>query len=83
MKTYIVLTQNFVTVGGNHEIVWSSDLKRFEKRKDAVSHGFEIGRCDDFNVGTIESDRLVAVGYMESDCEGCFDVAAIAKELGL
>ena len=46
-------------------IGYSSDLERFDKREVAISHGFEVAGCDDFNIGVIDDGRLVSLDWME------------------
>lgn len=88
-KRYVVITQQ---VEGNTEsgfdTYYYSDLKLFDDRKQAISHGFKMGRSDDFNVATIKGGRLVAFGWMERDFiedrrgepHGGYDLAEIERQ---
>jgi len=31
----------------------------------AISHGFEVAGCDDFNIGVIGDGRLISLDWME------------------
>lgn len=52
---------------GDHGIYteYSSDLREFSRKADAVSHGFTLGRSDDFNLGFIRGGRLESMWWMD------------------
>ena len=63
---------------------YTSDLERFDDRSDAISHGFTLTDSDDFNIGTLDGDRLVAVGWMCKDfAPEDSALGAAARQLGL
>lgn len=65
MKQFIVIQQNAWCNDGGHGIEYTSDLIHFDNRDGAISHGFELAGCDDFNIGVIGDSRLVSFDYMD------------------
>lgn len=70
---------------GTFGVDYFSDLERFDDRSVAISHGFTVADCDDYNIGTIRNDRLIAFGWMCKDFEkdDHDELATIAERLGL
>jgi hypothetical protein len=69
---------------------WSSDLRRFSRRRDAIQHGFNTSESDDFNIGTLHKGRLIALGWMDDDFgvvqgedNGGYDIDEISRALCL
>ncbi len=65
MQKFIVIQQHAWSNDHGYGIGYSSDLERFDKREVAISHGFEVAGCDDFNIGVIADGRLVSLDWME------------------
>ncbi|EPO5322678.1 antitoxin [Citrobacter freundii] len=66
MKTFIVIQQHAWSNDHGYGIRYSSDLEKFDNRGMAISHGFEVAGCDDFNIGVIDDGRLISLDWMES-----------------
>jgi hypothetical protein len=70
---------------------YSSDLREFSHKSDAVSHGFTLGRSDDFNLGFMRGGRLESMWWMDervyqdpaSLTENAARLAEIGREIGL
>ncbi|ECW4903029.1 antitoxin [Enterobacter hormaechei] len=65
MQKFIVIQQHAWSNDHGYGIGYSSDLEIFDKREVAISHGFEVAGCDDFNIGVIDDGRLVSLDWME------------------
>lgn len=65
MKTFIVIQQYAWCNDGGCGIEYASDLIQFNNRDEAISHGFELAECDDFNIGVLEDGHLVSFDYMD------------------
>ncbi|WPJ72125.1 deoxycytidylate deaminase [Salmonella phage CRW-SP2] len=67
-----------------YRIVYSSDMKKFKNREDALRHGEYTIDSDDFNIGVIKNDELISLDWyytvvtMEEK-----DLNKIAEDLGL
>ncbi len=90
MTEYIVIVQQAWMNDSGWGVNFNSDMVRFERRADAIKHGFAAEEHDDFNIGTLRNGRLVAFAWMDKDFgvvdgepHGGYDLAAIARELGL
>lgn len=83
MKTrYIVILANVVG-SSSFETVYSSDGREFETRDAAISHGFTLGRSDDFNIGALSDGRLTSLDWMEKPVDASPEVLArVVKSLG-
>lgn len=54
-ETYIVIVARVVgNPGAGFEIVHEWDGREFDRKPDAVSHGFELAGSDDFQIGVLE-----------------------------
>jgi len=63
---------------------YDSDLREFSHKPDAVSHGFTLGRSDDFNLGFVRSGRLESLWWMDKQIgEHPETLARIGREMGL
>lgn len=63
---YIVICQQIV--GGDRQpfvTEYSHDGRRFPSRDAAISHGFTLGRSDDFNIGVLDAGQLVSFDWMD------------------
>ena len=50
----------------------------------AVSHGFKLGVCDDFNIGVVRDRQLVSLWWMDKQISEDADaLAEIGRECGL
>lgn len=65
MQTFIVIQQHAWSNDHGFSIGYSSDLEKLDKREMAISHGFEVAGCDDFNIGVIAHGRLTSLDWME------------------
>ena len=65
MQKFIVIQQHAWSNDHGYGIGYSSDLEIFDKREVAISHGFEVAGCDDFNIGVIEDGGPVSLDWME------------------
>ena len=81
MTRWIVICQRVFTSNGHHEVAYTSDLKEFDSRDDAISYGFTLNRSDDFNIGKLVNGRLKEFCWMQEPCE--HDVKRIGWEIGL
>lgn len=89
---WIVVTGNAVGDQGNgYGTEYTSDLRKFSHKSDAVSHGFTLGRSDDFNLGFVRGGRLESMWWMDErvyqDVEHLKEIperlAEIGREIGL
>ena len=63
---WIVITASIVgDPEHGHSTEYASDLREFSHKADAVSHGFTLGRVDDFNLGFVRGGRLESMWWME------------------
>lgn len=66
------------------QILYSSDMKKFKNREEALRHGEDITDSDDFNIGILKDGELISLdwGYkvVSSDSE---TLNKIAEDLGL
>jgi hypothetical protein len=85
MTEYIVIiARAWMRESGGYGVDYTSDLRRFTRRPDAIAHGFTLGESDDFNIGTVHGSRLVAVGWMCDDFDpDDADLPDHARQLGL
>ncbi|SMG60186.1 antitoxin [Cedecea sp. NFIX57] len=65
-RQYIVILQRAWCNAGKTGIEYSSDLIRYDNRKEAISHGFQQIDSDDFNVGVIQGSKLVSFDWMDN-----------------
>ena len=82
---WIVIAGNAVgDQGSGYGVEHASDLRKFSHKSEAVSHGFTLGRSDDFNLGFVRGGRLESMGWMDkrvgNDAE---TLARIGREIGL
>lgn len=92
MKEYIVVNQR---VEGNpdagFETCYYSDRRRFAGRLTALKHGYRQNDSDDFNIATLDGNRIVAFGFDDKDFgpdehgtpHGGYDLDEIAAQIGL
>jgi hypothetical protein len=60
------------------------DHRHFATKPEAVSNGFELRGCDDFNVGIVSDGRLVSLWWMDRQVTETAEVLAeIGREIGL
>lgn len=63
---------------------YTSDLRGFSRRSEAVVHGFTLGRLDDFNVGFVCDGQLGSLWWMDKQVsESAATLARIGAEIGL
>ena len=84
-ETYIVLVAHAV---GNPEVgykvVHDWDGQQFTRKPEAVSHGFELRKSDDFNIGVVSKGRLVSLWWMDHQVtESTETLAEISREISL
>ncbi|HDS3404983.1 TPA: antitoxin [Citrobacter freundii] len=65
MQKFIIIQQHAWSNDHGYGIGYSSDLEKFDSREKAISHGFEVAGCDDFNIGVIDDERLMSLDWME------------------
>lgn len=84
-KWITIVASAYCSPGGPAGISYSSDLREFETRKQAVAYGFNtLNRSDDFNIGEIRDGRLVALWWMDRPLDkGVDGLETIASEIGL
>lgn len=90
--TWIVITGS-VTGDDRHGFgtEYTSYLREFSHKSDAVRHGFTLGRSDDFNLGFVRGGRLESMWWMDErvyqDAKHLKEVperlAEISREIGL
>lgn len=81
MTDYIVITQSLVTTRDDIETIYRWDGTRWADSNRAISHGFEMGRADDFNIGRVTDGRLTWFGWMFDQLD--HDLDEIAEQIGL
>lgn len=85
MKSYIVIIRR--AFGGGSvpvQISSYSDLKEFDNRQEAITHGFETINCDDFNIGVVEDGKLTSLDWMDKSINEKPDVIdQISEAIGL
>lgn len=63
---YMVVCQQVV---GNerdgYSVAYNLDARRFDRRREAISHGFEIRGSDDFNIAVVDGERLLSFDWMD------------------
>jgi hypothetical protein len=80
---YIVICAQVVGSGPFHT-EYASDGKKFAERADAISHGFTLGRSDDFNIGVLRNDALISLDWMDQFVDsGAGVLAKIAAQVSL
>ena len=89
---WIVITGSIVgDPGSGYRTEYTSDLRPFSHKSEAVSHGFTLGRSDDFNLGFVRGGQLESLWWMDKrlyqDAATFTDIperlAAIGREIGL
>lgn len=78
---WIAVASQVVGTPGDYDYAYDWDGTVQPTRDQAVSHGFELFGCDDFNVGEVRNGRLVWWGWMDHDLSQDIDGPAYA--LGL
>ena len=84
-REFIVVTPQ---VAGNPEIGYGthyySDMRRCETLNEAVRHGaVELDRADDFLIGNVDGNRLVALQWMNESRDDDHERRVVAAQLGL
>ncbi|WP_319940332.1 antitoxin [Xenorhabdus littoralis] len=70
MKTkYIVIIQRAWCNDSGIGIIYSSDQIEFDKRDQAIGHGFKLSGSDDFNIGVLVNDSLVSIDWMNQSVD--------------
>lgn len=83
-RAYIVIIQRAWCNESGHGINYYSDLTEFDNRKAAIDFGMELCGSDDFNIGVVESGRLISFDWMDKPIgETPETLALIADALGL
>ncbi len=60
------------------------DQRQFATKPEAVSNGFRLRGCDDFNIGVVSKGRLVSLWWMDRQIsESAETLAEIGREIGL
>jgi hypothetical protein len=81
-EKYIVILQQVIRSPGSPVAIdYSWDGKKFSERRQAISHGFETRGSDDFNLGILSGQKLVAFSWMDESVDD--DLTAIAEMIGL
>ena len=87
VKKCMAVRPYIVGSGGLHQTLYQTDLKTFEDRAAAISHGFDTLKAeDDFLIVTLNSmGEIESVGWMMEDREeeDPGELAAIGQQLGL
>ena len=64
------------------EYDWNHE--QYDTKKQAIKEGFEIRESDDFNIGEVEGDRLVAMWWMDEKMDHSKRALNnIARDIGL
>jgi hypothetical protein len=82
---WIVITGSAVgDPGSGYGTEYTSDLRKFGRKSEAVSHGFTLGRSDDFNLGFVRGGRLESMWWMDKRVRNDAEtLARIGREIGL
>mgnify|MGYP007050488968 CR=1 FL=1 len=85
MSEWITVCQQIIGGGDREfETAYTSNLERFPTRELAISHGFTLGRSDDFNVAELVDGKLASFWWMNRKFEeGVHDLNEIAEQLGI
>jgi hypothetical protein len=78
--TYIVIKQWITSLDGPTEFTWSG--AEHSTHEQAIDAGFSTYKCDDFNIGRVESGQLVWFGWMHDQLPD-YDLTNIAHQVGL
>jgi len=63
---------------------YHSDLREFSHKSEAASHGFTLGRSDDFNLGFVRGGRLESMWWMDERVRNDAEtLAKIGEQIGL
>ena len=65
-KSYIVILQYLWCNETGGGIEYTSDCVKFDKRDEAIRHGFKLRESDDFNIGVIEDGKLISFDWMDT-----------------
>ncbi|BBI92192.1 hypothetical protein SSYM_0116 [Serratia symbiotica str. Tucson] len=79
---YIVIIQRAYCSEYGSCISYDSDLKFFVSSIDAINHGIDMCDSDDFNIGTVRNNKLIAFNWMKRPIKG-HDLDRVADEIGL
>lgn len=81
-RKYIVIFQQVV---GNPEygygVSYTSDMRPFTYREDAIRHGLRARGSDDFNIGALDDGKLSGFYWMDERHDD--DLSEIAKHLAI
>lgn len=84
VKTEFIVLCGQIVGNGPFNTEYSFDGERFAGRQEAVIHGFNSGRSDDFNIGCVESGKLVSLLWMDRTINtDPAEIEQIAKQVGL
>jgi hypothetical protein len=83
MAEYVVITQNMITTDDDgFQTIYTWDGTLWDYPHDAIDHGFELRRSDDFNIGKVVDGQLSGFSWMYEELPG-YDLHEIAAQIGL
>lgn len=81
---FIVICQSAWMNSGGFGVYYGWDGERFNNRKDAIKHGWELRESDDFNIAQTYGDDLIWFGWMDERIdEDEATMREIADQIGL
>lgn len=83
-REFIVIIRKARCSDSGYSIEYSSDLRMFPDREQAIKHGYDEHDSDDFNIGCVENGRLISFEWIEGDIgEDEKTLKKISSEIGL
>lgn len=76
---WIIVPSNIITIGNNFYTVYTSDFKYFGTRKEAILHGLELLKHDDFNIIQICNKKVLSMWWMDKEINK--DYKEVCKEI--
>lgn len=81
--SWIVICQQCVgNMQAGFGISYDWDGERFKTREAAIKHGWEIRESDDFNVCSLDGDKLTGFFWMNDDMKDPEGAAEICEQHG-
>lgn len=76
---WLIVQSNIITVGNNFHTVYMSDFKYFGTRREAILHGLEMLKHDDFNIIQICNKKVLSMWWMDKEVNK--DYKEVYKEI--
>lgn len=79
---WVWIQGQFVTIGGEHKLIYNWDHAFYPTREAAIYQGFADLDHDDFNVAHVEGSKVTWVGWMHEEHTGPEDRQIVAEQFG-